>query len=174
MTEKTELEEAIDALERAIKVLAGVGSKTGLLQDSTAEYEAFRLQAMASVRSVIRALPRTNNLSAKRLAVIESLVKELQEPGIEPAKASYTPASATVQGILKDMYDTFTADLETQTQEEAQKQTKYEKAVASMVDEIEETKKVLLKKEELKAEAMVELADKVQELDDSKKEELKA
>merc|ERR1719386_27286 len=48
------------------------------------------------------------------------------------AKASYSPQSATIMGILKDMYDTFSADLEKSNQDESNKQLTYEDLIASM------------------------------------------
>merc|ERR1719158_1270810 len=52
------------------------------------------------------------------------------------AKASYSPQSATVTGILKDMYDTFAADLEKTNQDESNAQKGFEDVIE------EKTKKV--------------------------------
>jgi len=166
--EKGELEEAINALERAIKVLSGAGTKTGLLQGGNAERVYARHKAMVSVRSVISALPMSNNLAPKKLAAIESFVQELEEPTAADASASYAPASATVQGILKDMYDTFTSDLESQTVTEAKSQRDFEDLIATLIKELNTMNALVLKKEAEKAEASQELADTVQELDDEK------
>merc|ERR1719194_202800 len=56
-TEKAEYEEAIDAWERAIKVLSGAGTKTGLLQGAASSTRAMHRLAVSSVLSVFRALP---------------------------------------------------------------------------------------------------------------------
>jgi chromosome segregation ATPase len=171
MQESEELTEAINALERAIKVLSGAGTKTGLLQGESVA--RFRQKALASVRSVMAAFPMNAKLSPKQLSAIESFAKEFegQPEGIEAATAdaSYSPASATVQGILKDMYDTFTADLESQTTTEATKQRDYEDLIATLVKEVNVMKETVLKREEEKAEASQELADTIQELDDTQK-----
>merc|ERR1719453_891692 len=135
MKEKQEYEEAINALERAIKVLSGAGTKKALLQDSSATGEAMRMQAMYSVRSVVRALPSNTDLRPKQLAAMESFMQMLEEPTAATADASYSPASATVQGILKDMYDTFTKDIEKLTQDEATKQRDFEDLIATLVKE---------------------------------------
>merc|ERR1719355_306783 len=73
--------------------------------------------AVNSVRSVVSVLPTKADLAPQKLAMIESFVQELQ-PVAQDASASYAPQSATVQGILKDMYDEFTSDLEEITQKE--------------------------------------------------------
>jgi len=168
MAEKQELEEAINALERAIKVLSGAGTKTGLLQGGHAERVYARHKAMVSVQSVIGALPSSNNLAPKQLAAIESFVQEMEEPTAADASASYAPASATVQGILKDMYDSFTSDLESQTVTEAASQRDFEDLIATLIKELNTMNELVLKKEGEKAEASQELADTVQELDDEK------
>lgn len=180
MAEKAELEEAIDALERAIKVLSGqvnfVGKNKALLQDSDAESQEARTKAMTSIRSVVRALPSNANLGPKKLAAIQDFAKHLQEPQAADDSASYAPQSATVQGILKDMYDTFTADLESITVKEAQSQKQYEEAVHDTTVELngdDETKgliQMVAEAEDKKAEAAQNLADTIQELDDTKKE----
>merc|ERR1719159_1847959 len=90
---------------------------------------------MNSVRSVVRSLPANTDLRPKQLAAMESFVQMLEEPTAATADASYSPASATVQGILKDMYDTFTADIEKLTQTEATKQREYEDLMAELVKE---------------------------------------
>merc|ERR1719156_5476 len=170
MSEKAEYEEAIDALERAIKVLSGAGTKTGLLQGGHATSQAARMKAVNSVRSVVRALPMNANLGSEKLAAIESFMQVAFEPTAQDASASYAPQSATVQGILKDMYDSFTTDLEALTQTEATKQKDYEDLTAGLVKEKGMMNGVVADKEEQKAAAEQDLADTMQELDDTKKQ----
>merc|ERR1719421_2854467 len=181
--EKAEYEEAIDALERAIKVLSGAGTKTGLLQGGTdaASMRAMHRLAVNSVRSVVSVLPTKADLAPQKLAMIESFVQELQ-PVAQDASASYAPQSATVQGILKDMYDEFTSDLEEITQKEASQQKDYEEAIAKahkelngFVDEggsdVDGLVQIVAKKEAELADTSQQLADTIQELDDTKKEQ---
>jgi predicted nucleic acid-binding Zn-ribbon protein len=174
--EAAELTEAINALERAIKVLAGAGTKkASMLQGAHAQGHAasatLRQQAVASVRSVVRALPSNTNMGPKQLAAITEFAREFegQPEGIEAqtADASYAPASATVQGILKDMYDTFTADLESQTSTEATAQRDFEDLISSLVKELNTMNEQVAKREAEKAEASQELAETIQELDDT-------
>jgi len=154
--EKAELETAINALERAITVLA---KATSFMQgkNKNAVSEAVRKQAMVSV---LETLP--TRVDPKQLAAIQSFAREFQ------SDTSSQPASATVQGILKDMYDTFTADLESNTNTEAGKQRDYEDLMAELSKELAHMTGLVAKNEELKAAAAQELADTIQELDDTK------
>jgi len=165
MTEKAELEEAINALERAIKVLSGAGTKSALLQGGSAVSEATRKRAVASV---LLALPESASVEPQQIAAIQSFASDF-EPTAADASSSYAPQSATVQGILKDMYDTFTADLEKITQTEATKQKDYEDLTAGLVKEQGMMNAVVADKEAAKAAAEQQLADTMQELDDTKK-----
>merc|ERR1719159_500680 len=100
---------------------------------------------MNSVRSVVRSMPSNTDLRPKQLAAMESFVQMLEEPTAADASASYSPASATVQGILKDMYDTFTADIEKLTQTEATKQREYEDLTATLVKELNDMNAMVAK-----------------------------
>merc|ERR1719313_1821878 len=61
------------------------------------------------------------------------------------ANASYSPQSATVIGILKDMYDTFAADLEKSNQDESNAQMGFEEVMAEKA----EKNKMLAENEQL-------------------------
>merc|ERR1719281_430659 len=122
---------------------------------------------MMSMRSVARSIPLTANLDINKLAAIQTFTESLQEPTAADASSSYAPQSATVQGILKDMYDTFTADIEKLTQTEASLQRDYEDLIAELTKELNTMNGIVAKKEEEKAAAAQELADTVQELDDT-------
>jgi len=175
MAEKEELELAINALERAIKVLSGAGTKS-LLQGADAQL--LRQKALASVRSAVRSLPALLPANAKwgpkQLAAIESFATEFESAGqpegvtAATADASYNPASAQVQGILKDMYDSFTAELESNTNTEAASQRDFEDLIATLAKEVNTMNEQIIKREEKKADASQELAEKIQELDDTK------
>merc|ERR1719395_186922 len=84
--------------------------------------------------------------------------------------ASYAPQSATVQGILKDMYETFSADLESATNEEATKNRLFEDFIATKQQELIELKETKAKKETEKAAAEVELAETTQAYDETEME----
>merc|ERR1719281_1489068 len=82
--------------------------------------------------------------------------------------ASYSPASGTIQGILKDMYDTFSMNLEKATETEATQQKNYETLMATKMKELASLTSTIEAKEGHKAEAEKNLADSSQELDDTK------
>ena len=64
----------------------------------------------------------------------EDEIKELEHAvdGLEKAekKVSYSPASVTIQGVLKDMYDTFSMNLEKATETEATQQKNFESIIS--------------------------------------------
>merc|ERR1719446_658467 len=82
------------------------------------------------------------------------------------AKAGYAPQSATIQGMLGDMYLTFAANLESATLEEANQNAKYEKLYADLEKENNEMKATRAKKETEKAEAEAMLADTTNNYED--------
>eukprot|EP00451_Oxyrrhis_marina_P006855 CAMPEP_0204303602 /NCGR_PEP_ID=MMETSP0468-20130131/83991_1 /ASSEMBLY_ACC=CAM_ASM_000383 /TAXON_ID=2969 /ORGANISM="Oxyrrhis marina" /LENGTH=609 /DNA_ID=CAMNT_0051282917 /DNA_START=49 /DNA_END=1876 /DNA_ORIENTATION=- len=88
--ETAEMQSAIGSLEKAIKVLSGAGTGGAALVEVAAAVE--------------RIAPKTKSSGA--------LLQQV-------AKLRYSPQSASVQGILKDMYDTFVVNLETMNAEEA-------------------------------------------------------
>merc|ERR1719443_923220 len=84
--------------------------------------------------------------------------------------ASYNPASATIMGILKDMYDTFSMNLEKATEVEAVAQKNYESLIGVKENEMATLVDARKKKEGEKADAEKELADTSQTLDDTTKQ----
>merc|ERR1719399_2397129 len=71
-----------------------------------------------------------------------SLDSMSQPEGITAAEdtGGYAPQSATVQGILKDMYDTFATDLESQTSTEAGANRDYEALMAEKTTQVNHMK----------------------------------
>merc|ERR1719316_2001716 len=83
------------------------------------------------------------------------------------ASVGYAPQSASIQGILKDMYDTFSTNLEDDTQTEASKNRVFEDFIAEKQTEQLNMKKVKAKKESEKAQAETDLAETTQAYDDT-------
>merc|ERR1719463_552612 len=75
------------------------------------------------------------------------------------AKASYSPQSATIMGILKDMYDTFSADLEKSNQEESDKQKAFEDLIAEKEKQVADWSAEVTDKEGQKAEKSTMLSE---------------
>jgi len=116
------METAISSLHQAIQVLsgAGTGGDMGLLQ------------AAANVRSAVQNSPHLATLSMKESTLLKSFLEEPADYYDQKAqaKASYSPQSGTVTGILKNMYDTFAANLEKANSEESDLQKGYEDLMA--------------------------------------------
>jgi len=140
VSETTELKEAIAALEKAVTVLVEGSKQPALLQASTAK---------AQIKAIILALP-AKGVKPEQMALLSELMG---------SDAGYAPQSMTVQGILKDMYETFTADLESATQAEATSNMNFEKFIAEKTKEFKEDEAEKEKKEAETAESEQRLAD---------------
>merc|ERR1719224_388443 len=105
-------EETLTALQGAITTLTGAGTKTGLLQVQPSREQA--LVQLHRAAAVIQAKPIDRLLTPKQLKLIRTFTKDPAEFYDQKAQkaASYNPASATIMGILKDMYDTFARNIE--------------------------------------------------------------
>merc|ERR1719265_1748191 len=114
-----------------------------------------------AVSSVLDALPSKIGLPAAHMALLSEFVS---------AKAGYAPQSATIQGMLADMYLTMSNDLESDTQDEANQNANFEKTYASIEKENNELKATRARKETEKAEAEAMLADTTKAYDDTEKQ----
>jgi hypothetical protein len=163
--EKAYMETALGSLHQAIEVLSGAG--TG--GDKATSYGL--LKVASEVRSAVLGSPHLAALSEAQSKVLK---KFLEDPSpfafvqSEPsdyydkkaqAKASYSPQSATVTGILKDMYDTFAADLERSNGDESSAQMNFEAVIdeKNRVNKIEQG--LVTKKSAEKAEKSQSLAE---------------
>jgi uncharacterized protein YjbJ (UPF0337 family) len=157
MAEKIELESAISALQKAIIVLkAATGS------DSSAG--AF-LQASAWTETISDVVAKIGQASSH----VQLSGKQMSFLGDLSSKGSYAPQSATIQGILSDMYSTFAKNLQTSTADEARAHHNYEDLMATYQKELITLQKTLVKKEQRKAEDELQLADASQTYADSEK-----
>jgi len=148
-TETSELQQTIGALEKAVNVLTGAGTKTSLL----------------SVRSRVEKAARVH-LPKSKAALITAFLKNFYDEKAQASQA-YSPQSATIIGILKDMYTTFVQDLEAQTKDETSAQGAFEGLMEEKKSELETLNRQLTKKEGQKAEAEKMLADTAQQLEDT-------
>lgn len=142
--EKAEMEQTLNALERAVKVLSGAGTGKSFVQLNS--HDKSTIEAALSLAEV----PRNN------VALIRQFMK-----------SGYAPQSASIQGILKDMYTTFATNLEEDTQVEFEKQTAFEKKIALLQEELASMKEQVAKKQAQKADTEVTLADTTQALEDT-------
>merc|ERR1719271_1894042 len=152
------METTLNALQRALEVLSGAGTKTSLLESSS--HETLRIAAKG-VDKVLTKLPNIDRLlSPKQLKLIRMFSKDPAEFYDQKAQkaASYNPASSTILGILKDMYDTFSANLEKNTETEAVAYKNYETLMGVKGNEMAHHMKERQKKEAEKAAAEEEQA----------------
>jgi len=88
-------------------------------------------------------------------------------------RSTYAPQSATIQGILADMYTTFASNVEKATSTEAQQNKDYENLMATLQQDAIDMKEQKSRKEGEKASAESDLADATANYDDTQ-EEMKA
>jgi hypothetical protein len=118
--DRIEKQQCIGALEAAIKVLQGAGTKSML----ETIHEAQLLSVAESVKHVLRRMPESDALKTSDLNIVKAFVADptkFLSGGFSGAQVDttaanpfgdYAPASTQIQGIMKGMYDSFTADLE--------------------------------------------------------------
>jgi chromosome segregation ATPase len=155
--EKAYMETTLSSLHAAIEVLGGAGTKKMML-----------LKAASMVRSAILGSPKLDQLTPDKLRIMKSFFEDpvslIQEPvdyydQKAQAKASYSPQSATIMGILKDMYDTFSADLEKSNSEESSKQKAFEDLIAEKEKQVADWSAEVTDKEGQKAEKSTMLSE---------------
>jgi len=162
MAEKTELEQANVALSKALHMLGGMKGDD-LLQESTESKEFARLKVMADLRHALQTFPvRDVTVSPRQLALVERFTRSYDDP--------YSPQSATMLKILKQIYETFTKDLEEKTKEEDKAQKAYEDLIAEKVKSLKHMLEEIKEKNGEKADAEVQLADLSQQVEDTTKQ----
>lgn len=192
ITERKEAEQCIGALEAAIKVLTGAGTKTELL--STIQ-QAEILGTVAELQSVIKNVPATYQMSKQNLDTIKSFMadpsrfihgftgtqmhsklsltfslNDASDASSQNPFGDYAPASGQIQGILKGLYDSFTSSLEKANVEEATKQKQYKGIIKVKEGEQEALEASLQMQTMEKAELTKKLADDKVLLKDTKEQ----
>merc|ERR1719198_1080884 len=107
------------------------------------------------------------------LKLSEKQISLLNELSGNKESSSYAPQSATIQGILSDMYTTFSKNLQTSTGDEATAHRNYEDLMATFQKQLATLQETLVKKEQKKSEDELQLADATQTYADAE-EQLKA
>jgi len=169
-------ETAIGSLHTAIQVLSGAG--TG--GDKATTYGLLKIAS--SVRTAVLDSPHLASLSEEKSKVLKNFLEDPAKFGFvqtEPsdyydkkaqAKASYSPQSATVTGILKDMYDTFAADIEKTNQEESNAQKGFEDVIDEKTAKVKMLQSAVTEKTATKATKSQELADAEELLEATQKQ----
>jgi len=118
----------------------------------------------AAPERTVAKLARHGKNPAERLALIRRYAQQLAGGH---SKAQYTPQSATITGILDEMYSTFTTDLERMDSEEADQNRNFEDLMGTKQKELVELQDKLKKAEKDKAESELILAEATQSYDDT-------
>lgn len=176
--EKTESEQCIGALESAIKVLTGAGTKGGFLETMR---DAELLSVAADMRRVVLRKDVESRTSKEDLDTLSRFIEHPEEYAKQKAAGGvsatqvganpfgdYAPQSTQIQGILKGMYDAFTADLEKDNAEEADKQKGFEAFMATKKRELATLEETLKTQELDKATKTKLLADSEKDQDETK------
>jgi len=162
MSDSSESKQTLAALAQAIKVLVQA-TKPGAEKADALLQEDSEMQAQTAVRNALAALPTAASISAAHVTLLGEFTKLKHG-------AKYAPQSATIQGILSDMYSTISTDLESMTMDEATKNKEFEKVLASMQQEVIDMTASLEDKEKKKASAESLLADTTESYDDTEKQ----
>eukprot|EP00929_Paragymnodinium_shiwhaense_P111683 TRINITY_DN79_c0_g1_i2.p1 TRINITY_DN79_c0_g1~~TRINITY_DN79_c0_g1_i2.p1 ORF type:complete len:731 (-),score=325.15 TRINITY_DN79_c0_g1_i2:113-2305(-) len=153
--ETDETKQAIAALQQATQVLVAGAAQPSLLQGKSMEQAA-----TSAVNSVLKALPSKHSMKVEKLAFLSEFAAGRGE--------RYAPQSATIQGILKDMYETFTTDLEDAITSEATSNRDFESFMAVKAKELAQLEETKDKKTAEKVEAEANLAEATQSYDDTR------
>mmetsp|Transcript_40317 Transcript_40317/g.96711 ORF Transcript_40317/g.96711 Transcript_40317/m.96711 type:complete len:678 (+) Transcript_40317:135-2168(+) len=152
---KGELEQGIAALHRATNALSGAGMNLE---------SASLLSAAADLQGALRMAPK-GVVPKKDLDQVEKFLSKpgsFSQQGAE-MKPAYEPASGQIQGILKDMFESFAAKLEKANHEESEQRRNTEALVAAKTKEIEQLEDAVERKEAEEADATQALADAQQD-----------
>merc|ERR1719327_1882003 len=114
-----------------------------------------------AIKTVMETVPSKVDMPRERMALLSEFVA---------AEAGYAPQSATIQGMLGDMYLTFSNNLESSTLDEATQNADYEKMYATLEKQNNEFKETRARKETEKAEAEAMLADTTKAYEDTEKQ----
>lgn len=155
MAEQTETQSALAALDKAVTVLkAAAGGSASFVQ--SAKWS----NTLSDVISKMSHASLSTQFSDKQLSLLAQLS---QKRGSE----SYAPQSATIQGILTDMYSTFSKNLQTSLSDEAKSHRNYEDLMATYRKQLATLQETLVEKEQKKNENEIQLADAMQTYSDS-------
>jgi hypothetical protein len=156
MAESGEMKQALAALEKAVTLLKGATKGAALLQRRSSAKEV-----AGSLEAVVAALP----VSGTAKVTVTALAQLRRASSDLASSDGYAPQSMTIQGILEDMYTTFSTELESDTNAEAASNRNFEQFIATKEAEHATMTESLQKKETEKAEAEVMLAEALQEYD---------
>jgi len=172
--ERTESEQCIGALDVAIKVLTGAGTKkAGFMQ----QYREAQLMSVAvGVKKVMSQMSRHSRLSDENANMVMRFVQNPQayaahgmvatQTGQNPF-GDYAPQSSQIQGILAGMHDTFKADLKKDIAAEEESLKSFEALMQTKNQELDTLTLTLQKQEGDSASKQKALAEDETQRDDT-------
>jgi len=149
MDVSAETKQALAAMEQAVTVLV---KATAMVQTTPGSLLQAHTQAAAAVKRVVDVMPMSSNLKDDDMTLISEFMQTRDS-------SKYMPQSFSVQGILKDMYETFATDLEKANNDEANQNMQFEQLIYEKMVQLNEDKASKASKEGEKAEAELRLAD---------------
>jgi len=155
-SESQETKQALASISTAIDVLAKATKPALLQQDMTAKVQS-------TVFAAIDTMP-TKALSAISTAKLMKLRTAVQAHG------KYAPQSATITGILSDMYTTMGADLQDSTALEGSRNRNFEAYIATKDKQLAQLNQISARKHGEQVEAETMLADSTGAYDDVSKQ----
>jgi len=144
--ETDETKQALAAITSAVKALIAGTEKKSLLQVSS------HSSSMRAVKALLEILPRKTRTPPQKIALLSEFMSG-------SSQQQYAPQSFTIQGILKDMYDTFSTDLESATNKEATANRDFETLIGTKTKEYKEMDAAKASRTEKKVEAEADLSD---------------
>merc|ERR1719326_2573555 len=94
--------------------------------------------------------------ASSHVKLSDSQIAFLAEVSGHRGSNSYAPQSATIQGILSDMYSTFSNNLQTSTADEATAHRNFEDLMNTLQEQLKTMQESLVKKEQQKTEDEVQ------------------
>lgn len=151
MQNAAELNNAIQALEKATTMLGGV-DPLGLLQGTFTSSQALVLRALrpAIAKAVLHVPSAKLSVPAAKLSALDKL-------GEVKSTGQYQPFEPTITAIMKDLMESFKATQETENANEADLQTSYDEIMAAKAEGLKTKQAMLKEKEDSKARESTQL-----------------
>mmetsp|Transcript_1130 Transcript_1130/g.2493 ORF Transcript_1130/g.2493 Transcript_1130/m.2493 type:complete len:751 (+) Transcript_1130:111-2363(+) len=129
LAKEADLKQALDQMKLAIETLSNIGADQTLntAQDHTQYMAGYKGEGLLKLKSSIKSalLAAASFVSQKQVKKVESFLQA-------PFTGTYAARSGEVVGILKDMRDTFSANLKSAQETEAKAQVAYDKYMKEM------------------------------------------
>jgi len=170
LAEEANLVQAIAQMKDAIKVLAEIGADQTLSSAADhAQYMAGHEASMLTLKTSLKTalVAASAFVSQKKMEPLESFIQA-------PFTGTYSARSGEVVGILKDMKDTFEANLASAREAEKRAQTAYDKYMADMVKAFDEMESAYNTKQGLLSDNDDDLSSKRTQLEAAESQKAEA